>query len=263
MMRRPSQLLCPRGPEPRTRPDCCFRPDAPPRLPDPGIYSQFQRFATGDGFTFANPDISKSASLAPSGDGPGLDITKYRVSVSVTNFSDDAPAAGVEVRVDGARWGIGMPRVGVGGFTTDLGIASGLNARVKQTIELDPESGLSRFFVRVRHPKDRDPANNQGIDAQRRENVESGPFSLPFTVRNPLQRQVTVSLAVMNGTWDAAVTPDQLSLLPSQNGVASLAGIADLTGMDPSDRVEFTIIATVEGALLDGLTYRLGPASGD
>ena len=255
-----SRRLCPRGPAPRPSSEGCFRPDIPPRLPDPGIYSQAQRFSAGADFTFANPDISKSAKLSPTGEG--LEVTERRVAVAVTNFSDDAPAAGVQVHIEGARWGIGMPRVPIGAFTADLGMSSSPNARVSQTMEYSPDNPFSTFFVRVMHPKDRDTSNNEGIDAQLTKIVEAGAFSLPFSVRNPLQRPVRIDLGVMTTDWEAAVSPGSLDLTQGQAAVTALTGNADLSGMTPSDRIEFTVIATVDGALLGGLTYRLGPSSG-
>lgn len=260
-MRHRAHRLCRNDLPPRPRVSGCFRPDQPPKLPDPGIYSQRQRFSQGAEVSFQNPDIGMSVSLSPSeGDN---EVTARRLTVAATNFSDDAPAAGVMVMVEGARWGIAMPRSPVGAFQVDLGPASTENARAARTIELEPTTDFGTFFVRVNHPKDRDPSNNEGIEAQRRQNVPNGPFSFPFTVHNPLQTAVSLTLHLSTDDWDASVSPQSLDLLPGQLGNASMSGVADVSGMEPSDRVVFTILALAQGEFFGGLTYRLGPSADD
>ncbi len=259
-MRLSAPRICQEAVTPRPRVTGCFRPEEPPRLPDPGLYSQRQRFAAGTAFSFQNPDIGLSTNLAPTGDGE-FEVTARRLSVRVTNFSMDAPAAGTMVLVEGARWGIAMPRSPIAAYSVNLGPASTDAAIVSRIIDLDPSSDFGGFFVRVSHPRDRAPDNNEGSEAQRRLNLENGPFSLPFSVHNPLNTAISVTLDVLNTAWNAQLSSTSLNLMPSQFGNIALTGTADVSGMAPSDREDFTVIARVQGQLFGGLTYRLGPSS--
>lgn len=260
-MRMHFERLCPRGPAPRVRPGGCFRPETPPHLPDPGLYSQAERFNAGQPFTLQNPDIGQTVRVQP-GPGGATETVGRTLNIGVMNFSDDAPAAGVLVEAFGGRWGIGLALQAIGAFTADLGRASAPNARASYALELGEDSPHRVFFVRVSHSKDRNAANNEGWDAQQRQNVEAGAFALPFTVRNRLQRSATIEFVLTNGAWSAALSSTALSMLPGQNAVVTMSGVADLTGMTSADREEFSIIATIDGAFYGGLTYRLGPGAG-
>jgi hypothetical protein len=231
-------------------------PDNPPLRPDPGIYSQEQRFLAGESLTFQNPDIGKSASISPA-----VGVVRQTLSIAVTNFSPDAPAAGVAAKVMISPWGIGLPTTSMGGFSVNLGPAGSANDRASHAFDLPPETPLSAFFVKVSHPSDRDPNNNKGIDAQSRNNVEAGPFEFEFQVGNPLQRAVTVDLFIQNDAWGAALSQNSVALSPSQVKTVTLQGVANLAGMTPSDRVDITVVATIDNSFFGGLTYRLGPGA--
>lgn len=247
---------CSSMPPPRTRPSRCFVPDNPPLRPDPGIFSQEQRFLGGESLTFQNPDIGVSVSIVPPDE-----VVRRTLSIGVTNFSPDAPAAGVTTKVMISPWGIGLPRTTIGSFAVNLGPAGNTSNRASHAFDLPLETPLSAYFVEVSHPSDRDPNNNKGIDAQLRTNVEAGPFEFEFQVGNPLQRAVTINLFIQNDFWGATLSQNSVSLSPGQVKTVTLQGIADLTGMTPSDRINITIIATIDNGFFGGLTYRLGPGA--
>ena len=80
--------------------DCCFKPKDPPKQPDPGTYSQYERYSTGQSMTWDSPDITTNL-------GGSIDDD---VVIRLRNYSRDSAAIGVYVNVAYSQFGIGFPR---------------------------------------------------------------------------------------------------------------------------------------------------------
>lgn len=233
---------------PRT---CCIAPDVPPELPDPWIFSQRERFSKGRSVSWDNPHITTNVS-SPSR------LDEF-VTATVQNGSPDAAAAGVDVRFEYSRFGIGFQRDTFGMVRLNLN-KSGLPGSVrtvKAALPSDPVQNWERVavFVSVEHPYDRDASNNQGEQAWSRSGATiGGGGTFAFQIRNNLPTQQVFGLEVIGSEWNASLDKASVSLVPGGSDVVTLS-VAVPTSANQSR--SFNVIALREdGTLYGGLFHR-------
>lgn len=242
--------LCP-DLQPRENPRaCCLRPDKPPKRPDPGIYSQFERYKSGVSPTWDSPDITTNLS--------GRTTLDENVRVTVRNYSVEAPALGTQVRLDYSPFGIGFTRNLLGIQQVNLNKAG---AALEEQ-ELDfylPTSIRDNFsnisvFIAVSHPKDRNATNNEGEQAWSSSAATAGSTAtFTFQLRNALSVESTFDLLMLEADWSATLSDSQVVLVPgaTRNLTLSVQVPADADGSR-----RFNIIALVDGNLYGGIHHR-------
>jgi hypothetical protein len=227
-----------------------LRPEKPPKRPDPGIYSQVERYAAGVSTAWDSPDITTNLS--------GRTTLDENVRVTVRNYSPDAPALNTQVRLEYSRFGIGFGRSLLGIQPVSLNKA-GL-AQEEQTVDfylptaIRDKNGNISVFVTVSHPKDRYARNNEGEQAWSASAATAGSTAtFDFELHNALASTTTFDLLTLEADWSAALNDSQVILAPGQtrNLTLSLQVPADASGSQ-----RFNIVALVGGALYGGLHHR-------
>ena len=249
-VRFPRFPLCP-DLRPRKNPrTCCLRPDKPPKRPDPGIYSQVERFAAGVPPTWDSPDITTNLS--------GRTTLDENVRVTVRNYSPDAPALNTQVQLEYSRFGIGFGRNLLGILPVNLNKAGVVLE--EQILEfylpttIRDQFGNISVFVTVSHPKDRNARNNEGEQAWSASAATAGSTAtFDFELHNALASSSTFDLLTLEADWSATLSDSQVVLVPGQtrNVTLSVQVPADASGSQ-----RFNIVALVGGGLYGGLHHR-------
>jgi hypothetical protein len=167
---------------PRKPVSCCIRvPSEIIHDPDPSIYDQRLVFDSGSLPSFNSPDINT------------VDIWPIRpienLSATVRNLSADASANQTRVDLTWSVWGIGMQREPIGSSFVDLARAGFTGSEKTLSWPLPPALNAAErygIFVKILHPYDRNPANNEGeqtVDGFQTSQGRSKSFVVP--VRNP------------------------------------------------------------------------------
>jgi len=180
------------------------------------------------------------------------------VVVTVRNYSNEAAALGTQVQLDYSSFGIGFPRQSLGIQTVDLNKA-GLNPDERSIEFFLPQSIRDKFghlsvFVTVHHPHDRNANNNTGEQAWSASPANDGQAaSFAFQLRNSLAQATTFDLVVLEATWSAALSDNQVILAAGQ--VRNLMLNVQVP-VGASGQQHFNVVALVNGALFGGVHHR-------
>lgn len=246
------QRVCPPSDRKYNKLSCCLKPIKPPKTPDPGQYSQFERFQNGQSLSWDNPDITTNRGNSNEVDDDVL--------VKVRNYSANAPAIGVYVKVAYSQFGIGFPRQTLNILQTNLN-KQGLNgAEVQLTFPLprqvrDEWANISTF-IDIEHPHDPKTLNNKGEQCWSAGRGQAGsPYEFQFPIHNNLGFAETFSLRVLEADWAPALSTNSINLIPGQSANITLT-INPPAGAD--DRKAFNVAALrSDGTLYGGIYHRL------
>ena len=244
--------ICPPSDRKYNKRDCCFKPEEPPKQPDPGQYSQYQRYLSGQSLSWDSPDITTNTGSASAVDD--------NVAVTVRNYSADAAAIGVYVKVAYSQFGIGFPQQTLNILQTNLSKQGVLGDEVEINFPLpqqvkDEWSNISTF-INIEHPHDREALNNKGEQSWSAGNGNAGSaYQFQFPIHNRLGFPETFSLTVLESDWSPVLSNNSINLIPGQsaNITLTLNPPSGATG-----RKSFNVAAfRSDGSLYGGIYHRL------
>ncbi len=243
--------FCPHLVVKENRSDCCYQPEKPPKRPDPGIYSQQERYTAGNLITWDSPDITTNLSS-----GQTLDDN---VIVTVRNYSTDSSALGTQVMLEYSQFGIGFPKSELAIQNVNLnmqgrsGDEQSLDFFLPVSIRKKLGGNIS-VFVMVSHPHDRYTGNNIGEQSWSASSVQKGQSErFTFQIHNSLSVVTQFDLLVLESDWNPVLDTNQTVLIPGQ------AQNINLTVQVPADAVQsksFNVVALAGGSLYGGIYHR-------
>lgn len=214
----------------RKRSQCCrIGTDAPPKRPDPAIYSQPRRLALGQPTSWESPDIQTNWW----DDWRFMDAIEARIH----NQSSESSAVNVLVRMRWAPFGIGTVFESLGDQMISLGLAPDAKLISFPTSAALRELGNDvSIEVSISHPHDKDASNNVGYQAIHgvRTSQVGRSSTMSFAVRNPSASTDIITLAVLANDIGATVSPASRVFAPNEQITATLSVNVPATIVPPA-----------------------------
>jgi hypothetical protein len=163
------------------------------RRPDPLLYSQSYLMAQGLGVTWDNPDIQLLRDGFPVSSHDLIADEEYEVAITVWNGSNEAPVAGLPVKVSYLDFGIGALRIPIEETTVNLPVrgAPGHPATARVNWRTPSTPGHYCLLAELVWADDANPANNVGQE-NTRVVAATSPATFELAVRNAgkVERQI-------------------------------------------------------------------------
>lgn len=150
---------------PPKRQSCLHVPPSVWKKPDPFLYSQLYLMSQGLDVEWTNPDIWLEEAAHPGLPitGNPLADTDYDIVARVWNGSFEAPAFNVIAEFLVASYGVGWTAQSIGTQVIPIVQVRGLGpSYARQRWRTPPEEGHFCLVVRLFHPDDANPNNNEG-----------------------------------------------------------------------------------------------------